>query len=89
MFDGGADVHRSLNLSGEPIVPQVAASYGRETFQAASASEIAATNVAKREYQKDYMEYWNSTKDLTGVRVFGFLVPSFIISPEPQTMFQL
>ena len=31
-----------------------------------TASEIAAVNVAKRAYQKEYMEYWNSTSSLTG-----------------------
>ena len=53
MYDGGADIHRALNLSGEPIVPQVAAGYGHEPFEPTTASEIAATNVAKREYQKE------------------------------------
>lgn len=31
----------------------------------ANASEIAKTNVLKRQIQKEYMEYWNSTKELT------------------------
>ena len=31
-----------------------------------NATQIAETNVAKREYQKEYMDYWNSTKDITG-----------------------
>ena len=53
MFDGGADIHNSLQLSGEPIIPQVAPLYGHEPFQGLSASEIAATNVKKREYQKE------------------------------------
>lgn len=53
LYDGGADIHRSLTLSGEPVIPQVAATYGHEPFEAASASEIAATNVMKREYQKE------------------------------------
>lgn len=30
------------------------------------ASGIAATNIAKRMYQKEYMDYWNSTSSLTG-----------------------
>lgn len=30
-----------------------------------NASEIASNNVAKREYQKEYMDYWNSTASLT------------------------
>lgn len=31
-----------------------------------TASQIAAVNVAKRAYQKEYMDYWNSTASLTG-----------------------
>lgn len=38
---------------------------GRED-QKKNALEIAALNVKKREYQKLYMEYWNSTAELTG-----------------------
>jgi amidase len=42
----------------------VSATYG--TLQKEyTASEIAAVNVAKRAYQKEYMEYWNSTSSLT------------------------
>ena len=55
----------ALGLSGEPIIPQVALSYGKAPKEQMNASEIASTNVAKREYQKEYMEYWNSTVDLT------------------------
>ena len=52
-------------LSGEPIAPQVRQSYGSKPSEMMNAKHIAATNVAKREYQKEYMDYWNSTKDLT------------------------
>ena len=66
MYDGGLDVHQALALSGEPMAPQVSITYGNEPSQEAKASKIAATNVAKREYQKEYMDYWNSTRNLTG-----------------------
>ena len=65
-FDGGADIHGALGLSGEPPIPQITPLYGTKPSQQADASKIAATNVAKREYQKEYMEYWNSTATLTG-----------------------
>ena len=45
-----------------------------------NASTIAATNVSKREYQKDYIEYWNSTKGLTGN---GRPVDAFIAPVAP------
>ena len=77
MYDGGADVHKAFGLSGEPIAPQVSSTYGTEPWGEMNASEIAATNVAKREYQKDYMEYWNSTEDVTGTGrpVDGVIAP--------------
>lgn len=42
-----------------------------------TASQIAALNVHKREYQKKYMDYWNSTAALTGTGrpVDGVLCP--------------
>lgn len=30
-----------------------------------TASQIAAVNVVKRKYQKEYMDYWNSTAKIT------------------------
>lgn len=66
VYDGGLDVHSALGLSGEPIASQVSALYRMKPFEQATASHICATNVAKREYQKEYMEYWNSTAMLTG-----------------------
>ena len=65
MYDGGADIHGALGLSGEPPIPQISF-YGSKPREQADATKIAATNVSKREYQKEYMEYWNSTIDLTG-----------------------
>lgn len=65
-YDGGLDIHNALRLSGEPIAKQVSQTYGQEPREQANATKIAATNVAKREYQKEYMEYWNSTVEHTG-----------------------
>ena len=44
---------------------QVLEAYGTLKPQL-SASEISAVNVAKREYQREYLEYWNNTSALTG-----------------------
>jgi len=65
-YDGGADVFGAFSLSGEKIAPQVTMSFGTQPVEQMNASKIAATNVAKRQFQKEYMEYWNSTKDITG-----------------------
>ena len=64
-FDGGKDVHSAFGLSGETPAPTISRTYPPE-LKEFSASEIAAVNIAKRQYQKEYMEYWNSTETLTG-----------------------
>ncbi|KND86633.1 Acetamidase [Tolypocladium ophioglossoides CBS 100239] len=65
-FDGGHDLHAAFSLSGEPISDQIAQNYGNEPRAEKTASQIAAANVAKRAYQKEYMDYWNSTSQVTG-----------------------
>lgn len=69
-----------MALSGEPITPQAAQLYGTKQSDETNASDIAATNVAKRHYQKEYLDYWNSTKDLTGT---GRPVDAFIMPFAP------
>ncbi|KAL4985220.1 amidase signature domain-containing protein [Aspergillus falconensis] len=62
-LDGGADAQYHFGLSGEEPPPQLILARG---LPQKSALEIAKINVAKREYQKLYMDYWNSTSELTG-----------------------
>ena len=79
-FDGGADLFGALGLAGEPMATQVQALYGDSPKKPLDATKIAAINVAKREYQKEYMEYWNSTRDLTGT---GRPIDAFIMPLAP------
>lgn len=60
-FDGGADCRKDFELSGETPAPNIMF----DAAPQANASEIMAVNISKREAQKDYMEYWNSTASLT------------------------
>ena len=46
------------------MVSQISGMYGKKREEA-SASRISANNIAKRNYQKEYMEYWNSTAHMT------------------------
>ncbi|KAJ5173158.1 hypothetical protein N7492_005751 [Penicillium capsulatum] len=73
-MDDGTDLRHHLGLSGEPRPKQVIVCDSRPELKA---SEIAALNVAKREYEKEYMDYWNSTAALTetGRPVDGVLCP--------------
>ena len=81
-FDGGEDVHNAFGLSGEPVAPQIALSYGDKPIEQNKASEIMAVNIAKRECQKEYMEFWNNSASFTttGRPVDGIICPC---SPFP------
>ena len=59
-------MHEAFGLSGEPVSEQIANAYGHKPTDEMTASKIAATNILKRAYQKEYMEYWNSTEKHTG-----------------------
>ena len=61
-FDGGADCRGDLELSGEPAAAQAIIAESPQ----ANASDIMAVNIEKRDAQKEYMEYWNSTRHHTG-----------------------
>lgn len=81
-YDGGKDIHDAFALSGEPPVPQVAMTYGTAPQGEKTASEIAATNVKQRQGKKEYLDYWNSTAELTGTQkpVDGIIAP---LAPFP------
>ena len=61
-FDGGKDCRRDMDLAGEPLAPQALIPDNDQT----QALDMWATNIQKREAQKGYMDYWNSTAKLTG-----------------------
>ncbi|KAI1986834.1 hypothetical protein LOZ53_004556 [Ophidiomyces ophidiicola] len=63
-LDNGADAREQFGLSGERLEPfeYVFAN----TDPPADAQAVAALNVGKRAYQKEYLEYWNASEALTG-----------------------
>ncbi|PGH19255.1 hypothetical protein AJ80_04120 [Polytolypa hystricis UAMH7299] len=63
-LDGGADASKQFGLSGETMMPQVI--IPNPPVPPKNAMEIAAINIAKREYLKLYMDYWNDTAASTG-----------------------
>lgn len=60
-MDGGEDVLHDLALSGEPQLPQC---FVAKTTHM-TAVQISDLNIRKRRYQKAYLDYWNSTSELT------------------------
>ncbi|KAI9829175.1 MAG: Acetamidase [Thelocarpon impressellum] len=64
--DGGRDVQQGFDLSGEPMYPQVAALYGRRDVEESKAGELSKMIILRRQLQKEYMDYWNSTSAVSG-----------------------
>ena len=67
-YDNGADTHAAFDSSGEPPAPQVGNTFGgnQKPEPPEDAVHIMQNNIAQREYQKEYMEYWSSTANATG-----------------------
>ncbi|EHK21770.1 uncharacterized protein TRIVIDRAFT_53223 [Trichoderma virens Gv29-8] len=83
LYDGGQDVHKNFRLSGERIFPQITGLYGETpSDKQQNATDIAANNVLKREYQKEYLDYWNGTAEITGT---GRPVDAWILPAAPFT----
>ncbi|KAJ3472501.1 hypothetical protein NLG97_g10939 [Lecanicillium saksenae] len=75
--DGGQNIHADLRLSGEPGAPRIPTVFGIEPSEPKNAMQIAELHIRKREIQKEYMEYWNSTVEMTstGRPVDAFISP--------------
>lgn len=75
--DGGQNVLGDLRLSGEPPVGRIACTFGTEPKPPMNATEIAQLHIRKRAYQKQYMDYWNSTAEVTstGRPIDAFISP--------------
>ena len=78
--DGGLDIWHHTGLSGEPPPPFVTELYYGDDGKPKTpktADQIWDTNVRLRQYQKEYMDYWNSTAKLTksGRPVDAILTP--------------
>ncbi|KAJ5352575.1 hypothetical protein N7452_001549 [Penicillium brevicompactum] len=60
-MDGGEEVLNDLALSGEPQLQQCFVVKAAHM----TALQISDLNIRKRRYQKAYLDYWNSTSELT------------------------
>jgi amidase len=77
--DGGKDVQKALDLSGEPLMPGA--------FVGSSKTEISVyetwqLNISRTNYAIKYLEKWNKTKEITktGRPIDGIISP---ICPVP------
>ena len=76
MHDGGRDVHAATAMSGEPLIPQLAAFYGPEPRAPVKSVHEVWTIVKDRDdYRTAYSDYWNSTSSQTGTgRPVDFII---------------
>ncbi|THY83951.1 amidase [Aureobasidium pullulans] len=87
-YDGGADAARAFALSGEEPKPNIMF----EEAPQANATDIMRNQVEKRDAEKEYMEYWNSTSQLTGTgrpvdAIFSPLAPFTAARPNKYTSY--
>ncbi|KAJ6786038.1 hypothetical protein PWT90_06572 [Aphanocladium album] len=80
--DGGQNIHADLRLSGEPPASRIPMVFGMEPTEPKNATQIAELHIRKREIQKEYMDYWNSTAEVTST---GRAVDAFISPLVPFT----
>jgi amidase len=57
--DGAHDVHRQINLSGEPLIPQLRASF--QLRDPINLLEYQDLTLQGRDYSAAYSDYWNAT----------------------------
>lgn len=62
--DGGYDIHKQLDLSGEPLIPDLRAAFKlKDPLPLPVYQELT---VEGRDYEALYSDYWNSTSDTDG-----------------------
>ncbi|MCJ1270630.1 hypothetical protein MMC22_010527 [Lobaria immixta] len=71
--DGAHDIHKQLDLSGEPLIPQL-----REAFRLRDPIPLLAyqdLTIQGRLYEAAYSDYWNSTVTQDGQVVDAVIMP--------------
>lgn len=75
--DGGQDIWHHIGLSGETLQASISEIYGHAAKAPKTIDKVWEINLELRQYQKEYMEYWNDTAKLTksGRPVDAILTP--------------
>jgi amidase len=62
--DGAHDIHTQLNLSGEPLIPDLEESYGlKDPIKLLEYQDLTLQGL---QYEIDYSDYWNATAEEDG-----------------------
>ncbi|KAJ2992004.1 hypothetical protein NUW58_g2320 [Xylaria curta] len=71
--DGAYDIHSQLNLSGEPLIPDLRKSFKlREPMNLLKYQDLTLQGL---KYEADYSDYWNSTAEQDGQIVDAVIMP--------------
>ncbi|RSM18086.1 hypothetical protein CDV31_003008 [Fusarium ambrosium] len=73
MADGAHDIHQQLDLSGEPLIPDL-----RRSFQLRPPMgllEYQDLTLQGLTYEREYSDYWNSAADADGQEVDAVITP--------------
>jgi amidase len=62
--DGGHDIHKQLDLSGEPLIPQLRQSF--KLKDPISLLKYQALTIEGRDYEEAYSDYWITTAEEDG-----------------------
>ncbi|RKK80144.1 Acetamidase [Fusarium oxysporum] len=71
--DGAHDIHQNLDLSGEPLIPDL-----RNSFQLKAPMDLLQYQDLTLQglgYERQYSDYWNSTADSDGQLVDAVIMP--------------
>jgi amidase len=82
MADGGKDVQKALDLSGEPIIPGAAVGSPETEI---SVYENWQLNVSRTNFAIKYLEKWNKTQEITttGRPIDGIISPICALPAYP------
>ena len=61
MADGAHDIHKQLDLSGEPLIPELEKSF--QLREPMNLLEYQDLTLEGRDYSAAYSDYWNTTAD--------------------------
>ena len=64
LADGGQDIHSHLDLSGEPLIPNLRARFQRKPPM--DLLQYQANTLAGLSYEIEYSDYWNKTAEVDG-----------------------
>ncbi|KAM6521671.1 hypothetical protein FSOLCH5_006427 [Fusarium solani] len=73
MADGAHDIHQHLNLSGEPLIPDLKQTF--ELRQPIGLLEYQDLTLQGLAYEREYSDYWNSTADADGQEIDAVIMP--------------